>query len=102
MIIKFWLETKERNYHVYMLKKYYAREEKTENENEKEDLKVTASSEVLFEEKILSIDEELLLKLGMYRQNESVSDVRLRTELNDSQSKVTKIFFGCAREDKED
>ena len=33
------------------------------------------------------MNKDLLLTLGMYRQKENVSDVRLETKLNNSQSK---------------
>ena len=70
-----------------MLKKYYARDDKAKSESENEDLKVAASAKVLLDEETPSIDEKSLLELGTYRQKESVSDVQLGTELNNSQSR---------------
>ena len=45
-----------------MLKKYYAREDEAKTGNEKEDLKISASAEMLVDEEIPSIDEDLLLE----------------------------------------
>ena len=70
-----------------MLKKYYAGEDEIETGNKKEDLKLAASAEALLDEKTQNIDEDSLLKLGTYRKKENVSDVKLGTELNDSQSR---------------
>ena len=42
---------------------------------------------MLVDEEISSIDEDSLLELGSYKQKEDVSDVKLGTELDDSQSR---------------
>ena len=47
--------------------------------NEKEDLKILASAEMLVNEEMLSIDKDSLLELGTYKQKENVSE--LETEL---------------------
>ena len=61
--------------------------EKTKhNAKGKKDFKVTASAEVLLEEKTPSIDEESLLELDTYRQK-NVRDLRLEIKLKDSQGK---------------
>ena len=44
---KILVGTKEKNYHANMLKKYYAREDKAKTGNEKGDLKISASAEML-------------------------------------------------------
>ena len=67
-------------------KQYYARENEVEIENEKKDLKIAASAEILLDEKTPSKNKDLLLELGTYRQKENVSDIKLGIELNDSQS----------------
>ena len=77
---------KEKNYHANMLKKYYAREDEAKTRNKKEDLKISAKAEMLVSEEMPSIDEDSLLKLGTYKQKENVSDVKLGTDLGDSQS----------------
>ena len=59
---------------------------KQKPQSEKEDLKIAASVEMLLDEEISSIDKDSLLELGTYRQKENVSDVKLGTELDDSQS----------------
>ena len=47
---------------------------------------MAASVEMLLDKEIPSIDEDSLLELGMYKQKEDVSDIKLGTELDDSQS----------------
>ena len=47
---------------------------------------MAASAEMLLDEEIPNIDEDLLLELGKYKQKENVGDVKLGTELDDSQS----------------
>ena len=84
---------KEKNYHVNMLKKYYDREDEAETGNEKEDLNIVASAEMLLDEETLSIDEDLLLELGTYKQKEDVNHVKLGTELNDSQSRQLQALI---------
>ena len=69
-----------------MLKKYYAGEDEIETGNKK-DLKLAASAKALLDDNTQNIDEDSLLELGTYRQKENVSDVKLGTELNDSQSR---------------
>ena len=51
-----------------MLKNYHAGEDKAKTGNEKENLEIAARAEILLDEETPSIDEELLLELGMYRQ----------------------------------
>ena len=46
----------------------------------KKNLEIAASVEILFDEETPSIDEELLLELGMYSQKESVGGVKSATE----------------------
>ena len=72
---KILVGNKEKNYYAYMLKKYYIREDE-ETRNEKEDLKMETSAEVLLDEETPSIDEDLLLELDTYRQKKNVSDVK--------------------------
>ena len=84
---KILVGNKEKNYHSNMLKKCYAREDEAKTRNEKEDLKISASAEMLVDEEIPSIEEDSLLELGTYKQKEDVSDVKLGTELGDSQSR---------------
>ena len=80
-----------------MLKKYYAREDEAKTKNEKEDLKIAASAEMLLDEETPSIDEDSLLELGTYKQKEDVSDVNLGTELDDSQSRqLQALIENCA------
>ena len=50
---KILVGNKENNYHANMLKKYYAREDEAKTGNEKEDLKIVASVEMLLDEKYL-------------------------------------------------
>ena len=76
-----------------MLKKYYARKDKAKTGNEKEDLKISTSAEMLLDEEILSIDKDSLLELGKYKQKEDVSDVKLGTELDDSQSQKLQALI---------
>ena len=91
---KILVGNKEKNYHANMLKKYYAREDEAKTGNEKEDLKIAASAEMLLDKEIPSIDEDFLLELGTYKQKEDVSDVKLETELDDSQiAKVENCKF---------
>ena len=75
------------------VKKYYVREDEAKIGNEKEDLKIAASAEVLFDKEIFSIDEDSLLELGTYRQKEDVSDVKLGTELDDSESRQLQALI---------
>ena len=84
---------KEKNYHAYMLKKYYDREDEAKTGNEKEDLKITASAEMLVDEEIPGIYEDLLLELRAYKQEEDVSNVKLGTELDDSQSRQLQTLI---------
>ena len=72
---------------------YLARESASESESKKEAFKVTASAEVLLEKEKPSIDKVSLLELGKYRQKEDLGDVRLETELTDSQNKYTSCNF---------
>ena len=90
---KILVETKEKNYHANMLKKYYARENEAKTENEKEDLKISSSAEMLGDEGVSSTDEDSLLELGTYKQKEDVSDVKLGTELGDSQSQQLQALM---------
>ena len=76
-----------------MLKKYYTRENEAKAGNQKEDLKISASAEMLLDEEIPSINEDSLLELGTYKQKEDVSDVKLRTELDDSQSRQLQALI---------
>ena len=48
---------------------------------------------MLLEEKIPSIDEDSLLELGTYKQKEHVSDVKLGTELDDSQTRQLQALI---------
>ena len=72
--------------------KYYAHEDKVETRNKK-DLKIAASAKILLDKETPSRDEDLLLELGMYRQKENVSDIKLGTKLNDSQSRHLQTLF---------
>ena len=51
---KILVGNKEKNYHVNTLKKYYAREDEAKTGNEKEDLKIAASVEMVLDEDIHS------------------------------------------------
>ena len=84
---KILVGNREKNYHANMLKKYYAREDEAKTGNEKEDLKIVARAEMLLDEEIPRTDEDSLLELGTYKQKEDASDVKLETELDDSQSR---------------
>ena len=64
MIIKFGLKI----YHANMLKKYYAREDKADSENRKEDQKIAVYVDVLLDKNTPSIYEKSLLELGTYTQ----------------------------------
>ena len=77
---KILVGNKKKTYHANMLKKYYARVDEAETGNEKKDLKIAASAEVLFDEETPSIDDDSLLELGTYRQKENVIDVKSETE----------------------
>ena len=90
---KILVGNKEKNYHANMLKKYYAREDEVKTEIEKEDLKMSAGAEMLMDEEMPSIDEDSLLELGTYKQKEDVSDVKLGTELGDSQSRQLQALM---------
>ena len=90
---KILVRNKEKNYHANMLKKYYAREDEAKTEIEKEDLKMSAGAEMLMDEEMPSIDEDSLLELGTYKQKEDVSDVKLGTELGDSQSRQLQALM---------
>ena len=61
-----------------MLKKYYTREDEAKTENEKEDLKISASAEMLVDAETPSIDEDSLLELGTYKQKEDVGDKNMQ------------------------
>ena len=89
---KILLGKKEKNYYVNMLKKCYARK-KEQKTKKKENLKITASKDVTLVEETSSIYEKPQLELGTYRQKENVSDVKLRTELNDSQSRQLQALL---------
>ena len=90
---KISVRNKEKNYHANILKKYYAREDEAKTRNEKEDLKISASVEMLVDEEMPSIDEDSLLELGTYKQKEDVSDVKLGTELGNSQSRQLQALI---------
>ena len=93
---KILVRTKEKNY-ANMLKKYYARENEAKTGNEKEDLKISASAEMLVDAETPSIDEDSLLELETYKQKEDVGDVKLGTELGDSQSRqLQALMKNCA------
>ena len=51
-----------------MLKKYYAREDKADSENRKEDQKIAVYVDVLLDKNTPSIYEKSLLELGTYTQ----------------------------------
>ena len=85
---KILVGNKETNYHANMLKNY-VREDEAEIGNKIRVLKLIVSAEVLLDKKTQSLDKKLLLELGMYRKKK-VSDVKLVTELNNSQSKTNK------------
>ena len=48
---------------------------------------------MLLDEEIPGIDEDLLLELGIYKQKEDASDVKLGTELDDSQSQQLQALI---------
>ena len=82
-----------KNYRANTLKRYYAREDEAESGNEKENLKMAASAEMLLDEEIPSIDKDSLLELGTYKQKEDVCHVKLGTELDDSQSRQMQALI---------
>ena len=92
---KILVENKEKNYHANMLKKYYNREDEAKTGNEK-DLKIAASVKMLLDEEIPRRDEDSLLELGTYKQKEDVSNVKLGTELDDSQSQLQALIENYA------
>ena len=69
---------------------YVEKGDKARTGNDEKDLKIAANAEMLMNEEIPSIDEDSLLELGTYKQKEDVSDVKLETELDDSQSRHCK------------
>ena len=69
------------------------KEDEARIENEKEDLKILASAEMLVDEEMPSIDEDSLLELGTCKQKENVSDVKLGTELGNSQSRQLQALM---------
>ena len=48
---------------------------------------------MLVDEEVPSIDEDSLLELGTYKQREDISDVKLGTELDDSQSRQLQALM---------
>ena len=91
---KILVGTMEKNYHANMLKKYYAREDEAKTGNEKENLKISASAEMLVDAETPSLDEDSLLELGTCKQKKDVGDVKLGRELGDSQSRQLQALMG--------
>ena len=69
------------------------KEDEVKTGNEKEDLKISASAEMLVDAETPSIDGDSLLELGTYKQKEDVGDVKLGTELGDSQSRQLQALI---------
>ena len=87
---KILVGNKEKNYHV---KKVLPREDEAKTGNEEEDLNIAAGAEMSLDEEIPSIDKDLLLELGTYKQKQDVSDVKLGTELDESQSRPLQALI---------
>ena len=90
---KILIGNKEKNYRANMLKKYYAREDEAKTGNEKEELKIAASAKMLLDEETPSIDDDLLLQLGTYKQKEDVSNVKVGTKLDNSQGRQLQALI---------
>ena len=78
------------------LKDIYARRQ-NKNESEKENLKVTASVKVVFEQEMFRIQlprrRGIPIRIGHVQAKAKCSDVRLQTELNDCQNKQLQDLF---------
>ena len=69
------------------------KEDEVKTGNEKEDLKISASVKMLVDVETSSLDEYLLLELETYKQKEDTGDVKLGTELGDSQSRQLQALI---------